>query len=153
METKEKSLDIIATLEAIAEDLRACATSDTLNVSEVCAELEKIARKALRDAKCEGDALTLEQAIDSFPVLEGFRDGTAYTGTSPRRLYIDNPETFTNYAARRGSGAHRCAQFLCSLCGFNVGQFNLSNLRAKLDSEHARAAVAILGRYMQKGGF
>lgn len=125
-------------LESMAESLSIDASDEVL---------------ALATLGRESESLSLEEAIDSFPVLIGFREGTAYTAASPRRLYIDNPETFVKYASRHGSGAQRCAQFLCSLCGFQVGQFNLAHLRAKLDSEHARAAVAIFERYITKGGF
>lgn len=94
--------------------------------------------------------ITLIEAIDCFEVLRDYRDGLATDG---KRAWIDDANTFCNNAARRGSGAHRCAQFLASLAGFNIGQFNLANLLARVDSSHKSAAVGVFFRYMEASGF
>lgn len=94
--------------------------------------------------------LTLCEAIDGFPILKGHRVGTKSNST---RTWLDEPERFIEIAAMRGSGAHRCAQIVASMAGFQVHNFTLARAVEKLDSEHREAATRVLARFFMKGGF
>lgn len=124
--------------------LLALASSLDIEAGDECGAVDEL----LNPPKPE--RITLCEAIDAFPILRDYREGMQTDGT---RAWIEDAQKFCMNASRRGSGAHLCAQYIASLAGFNIGQFNLAELLARVDSEHKKAARQVFARYMEASGF